>query len=53
MSEQTLLERLRAQSPPIIARIMKEEVIFDVRTIFAWQRDELVRGIANACTGCA
>lgn len=53
VSEQTLLERLRAQSPPIIARIMKEEVIFDVRTIFAWQRDELVRGIANACTGCA
>lgn len=49
--EQMLLERLRAQSPPIIARIMKEEVIFDVRTIFAWQRDDLVRGITNTCAG--
>lgn len=43
-----LLAALREQSPPIIARIAKDEVILDVRTLFEWDFEELVQGVRAA-----
>lgn len=48
-----LLKALREQTPPIIARIAKDEVILDVRTLFEWDYEELVQGIRNATNAIA
>ena len=38
---------LRAADPPIVARVAREEVIFDVRTVFSGEFERLVSGIAG------
>ncbi len=48
-----LLTALREQSPSIVARIAKDEVILDVRTVFEWDFEELVQGIRNAADATA
>ncbi|TDB89005.1 L-seryl-tRNA(Sec) selenium transferase [Actinomadura sp. KC216] len=46
--EKTLLERLRAAEPPVIARMEKGRVIVDLRTVPVEQDEELSRIIQNA-----
>lgn len=48
MSPAQLVTRLRQGDSPIIARIAREEVIIDVRTIFDWQYEVLIQGIKTA-----
>jgi len=40
-----LLGRLRLGTPPVVARVVREEVVFDVRTIFSEQFAELVQTV--------
>ncbi|MCY0901860.1 MAG: L-seryl-tRNA(Sec) selenium transferase [Firmicutes bacterium] len=47
------IRRLRGASPPVVARIAREEVIFDVRTIFPEQHDALVAAVESALLGSA
>jgi L-seryl-tRNA(Ser) seleniumtransferase len=42
------VERLRINRPPIIARVEKECVVFDPRTVLLEQEAELLHGIASA-----
>lgn len=53
LSPDRFAQRLRAVTPPVVARVAREEVIFDVRTVFSWQRDALVEGIRAAIAGSA
>nr|NNM89248.1 L-seryl-tRNA(Sec) selenium transferase [Bacilli bacterium] len=50
---EALLECLRRQPLPIIARMEQKEVICDVRTVFTWQEEAFIDGIARACLGLA
>ncbi len=45
-----LEERLRGGTPPIIARVSKEEVLLDVRTIGDDEGDLIVAGIERSIT---
>ncbi len=45
------LARLRAQEPPIIARIENDAVLFDPRTVFPEQEEALLAGIRRAWPG--
>ena len=40
--------RLRMEKPSIIARVEKERVVFDPRTVLAEQEESLIRGIKNS-----
>lgn len=45
------LSRLRASIPPIIARIEKDQVVLDPRTVLADQEGSLLVGLQNAIRG--
>lgn len=47
-SAEALMRFLRKQDPPIIARAEKGHVLFDPRTVFADQDQELISGIRQA-----
>ena len=40
--------RLRAADPPVIARIVADQVVFDPRTVLPGQTDPLLRAIRSA-----
>jgi len=42
------MEKLRRQSPPVIARVEEERVVFDPRTVFEEQDGALLAGIRQA-----
>jgi L-seryl-tRNA(Ser) seleniumtransferase len=46
-----LAARLRAENPPIVARVAGERVLFDPRTVMLEEEAALLRGIRNALTG--
>jgi L-seryl-tRNA(Ser) seleniumtransferase len=48
VSETTLAERLRTGQPAVLARVQEGQVLFDVRTIFERQEDELVQAVTAA-----
>ena len=41
--------RLRFSDPPVVARIERNQLLFDLRTVFPAEEEELVRAIRNAC----
>jgi L-seryl-tRNA(Ser) seleniumtransferase len=41
--------RCRLSDPPVIARIEDGRLLFDLRTVFEWEEDELVRIIRASC----
>jgi L-seryl-tRNA(Ser) seleniumtransferase len=41
--------RLRFSDPPVIARIERNQLLFDLRTVFPAEEEELARAIRNAC----
>jgi L-seryl-tRNA(Ser) seleniumtransferase len=43
LSAQELEARLRRNSPPILARIERGQLLIDLRTVFADQEDEIVQ----------
>lgn len=53
VSVDTLEERLRQLQVPIIARIEKERIIFDVRTILKKDEGDFIKGIIEATTKLA
>jgi L-seryl-tRNA(Ser) seleniumtransferase len=46
-----LAARLRAQNPPIVARVAGERVLFDPRTVMVEEEGALLAGIRNALIG--
>lgn len=44
----SIADRLRAQDPPIIARIQDDHILLDPRTVLVDQDDALVKGVQNA-----
>ena len=46
-----LAARLRAENPPIVARVANERVVFDPRTVLVEEDAALVRGIRNSLMG--
>ncbi len=48
---QDLADRLRAESPPVVARIEDDEVVLDLRTVFPEQDRNLEEAIASAYSG--
>jgi len=44
-------QRLRANDPPVIARVEEGRLLFDLRTVFPSEDNELGRAILDACTG--
>jgi len=51
LSPDALADRLRLGSPPIVARIERDQVVFDPRTVLPKQIEPLVRGITAAVRG--
>ena len=43
--------RCRQYDPPVIARIENGRLLFDLRTVFPWEDEELARAIRAACSG--
>lgn len=41
--------RLRFSDPPVIARIERNQLLFDLRTVFPAEEEELARAIRGAC----
>jgi L-seryl-tRNA(Ser) seleniumtransferase len=41
--------RLRLSDPPVVARIEDNRLLFDLRTVFPGEEEELARAIRNAC----
>jgi L-seryl-tRNA(Ser) seleniumtransferase len=41
--------RLRFNDPPVVARIEDNRLLFDLRTVFPGEEEELARAIRNAC----
>jgi L-seryl-tRNA(Ser) seleniumtransferase len=41
--------RLRFRDPPVVARIERNQLLFDLRTVFPAEEEELARAIRNAC----
>jgi len=41
--------RCRMSDPPVVARIENGTLLFDLRTVFPWEEDELVRVIRESC----
>jgi L-seryl-tRNA(Ser) seleniumtransferase len=48
LSAERLESRLRAQSPPIIVRVERDQVLLDLRTVFDEQDETLIEGISRA-----
>jgi L-seryl-tRNA(Ser) seleniumtransferase len=48
---QTLTELLRAQTPPVVARIEDDQVVFDLRTVFPDQDRSLEEALVTAYSG--
>jgi L-seryl-tRNA(Ser) seleniumtransferase len=42
-------ERCRMSDPPVVARIEDGKLLFDLRTVFPWEEEELVRIIRASC----
>jgi L-seryl-tRNA(Ser) seleniumtransferase len=42
-------ERCRMSDPPVVARIENGRLLFDLRTVFQWEEEELVRVIRESC----
>ena len=42
--------RCRLSNPPVIARIEADQLLFDLRTVFPFEEDELARVILDACS---
>jgi hypothetical protein len=40
---------LRFSDPPVVARIERNQLLFDLRTVFPAEEEELARAIRNAC----
>jgi len=49
VSADKLLSLLRENSPPIIARIEKDKIIIDPRTIFTEEFSEIEKAIKRIC----
>ena len=47
-SAEKTLAALRAQDPPIIARIISDQVVLDPRTVLPFQESDLLRGLERA-----
>jgi len=45
---QTLLDKLRQQTPPVIGRMEEDQVVLDLRTVFPEQDGALIEGILAA-----
>ena len=43
-------ERCRMSEPPVVARIEDGKLLFDLRTVFPWEEEELVRIIRASTT---
>jgi len=41
--------RLRLSDPPVVARIEDGRLLFDLRTVFPWEEEELARIIRESC----
>ena len=48
---QALADALRAAAPPVVARIEDDEVVLDLRTVFAEQDPGLAAALAAAYSG--
>jgi len=42
-------ERCRMSDPPVVARIEDDKLLFDLRTVFPWEEEELARIIRASC----
>jgi len=47
LSADTLDERLRQQAPPVVARILDDRLVLDLRTVAASEEDELLEALAR------
>ncbi len=45
--------RLRLNDPPVVARIERNRLLFDLRTVLPAEQEELARAIRNACRTAA
>jgi L-seryl-tRNA(Ser) seleniumtransferase len=43
--------RCRLSDPPVVARVEDGRLLIDLRTVFAYEEDELSRVIRSACVG--
>jgi L-seryl-tRNA(Ser) seleniumtransferase len=41
--------RCRMSDPPVVARIENDLLLFDLRTVFPWEEEDLARAIRQAC----
>ena len=46
-------QRLRSNDPPVVARIEAGRLLFDLRTVFPGEEDQLARAILDLCAGSA
>ena len=42
-------ERCRRSDPPVVARIEDGKLLFDLRTVFPWEEEDLLRIIRSSC----
>ena len=49
LSASALDERLRRQEPPVVARILGDRVVIDLRTVAEAEEAELLEALASAC----
>jgi seryl-tRNA(Sec) selenium transferase len=49
LSATALDERLRRQEPPVVARILLDRVVLDLRTVADAEEPELLEALASAC----
>jgi L-seryl-tRNA(Ser) seleniumtransferase len=48
LSDAQFAERLRLGAPAVVARVQEGQALFDLRTVFEWQEEELLRAIVGA-----
>ena len=46
--QQEVVERLRQQAPPVVARILDDRLVLDLRTVAESEEDELLEALARA-----
>jgi L-seryl-tRNA(Ser) seleniumtransferase len=51
LSDADLACRLRTGSPSVLGRVRDRRLVFDLRTVFAGQEDELVKAVEGAVSG--
>jgi L-seryl-tRNA(Ser) seleniumtransferase len=51
ISASRFAQRLRLGHPPVVARVNDGQVLFDLRTVFEWQEDDLTAAISLALSG--